>query len=471
MENQNGGQPQGEERKKSTSMGTKITVLVVLIALLAVGILLPIKLVPNAVSNIASTISSFFVAKPSTTVSADKTAINSGDQVSLKWTGSHNTNGAYSLSYECTTGLSLETSVNQPNEPVACGNTYYFTPNDNAIDVVIKANATRFTDAKITLGFLENGASTIDTLGTVTVTVTNPNLPEGLTSSTSTSVSETKPEAQTPETPSQPQTPQTHVVSNPNGLTDLEVRPIATGYINSYGVFVSSNSVSPSDQAAVKFAVVNVGDKNSGVWTFAADLPSQTDPHYVSGPQENLGPGDRIEYILGFKNINNTTDNTVMVNADPGNMLTERSKANNIARIHITNNAGVVSNPSGKADLTIRILDTGVVNRSTGAYTPASSVQSSDRAGVRFEVENIGSAATSAWQFRAQLPTTDVSNINYVSNTQASLNPGEKTTFTIAFENVAARGNNPVTITLDANNTINEPNEVNNTATANVVRN
>ncbi len=481
-------QQEPEQKKKKPSTPMKITVLVVLIVLLAAGILLPIKLVPNAVSSVASTITSFFKGKDEVKLSTDRSVLYSDEAFTIKWTGKHQTNGTYSLSYACATGLRLTTSVNQtPNEAITCDNPYYFSPNDNTIELTAITESTRYTDLVFTLGFLENGASTIDNVGSLNITITNEALAEslptgGAPTATSTPSAETpdtapvaeepvvtpvtpepttKPTTNNPSTPAQP-------VSNPNGKADLEVRAISTGYLNENGTFVSSASVNRNQQAAIKFQVVNVGDKNTGTWSFVADIPSETDPRYMSGNQQNLGPGDRIEFVLGFKNMTNVQNNIATITADASNFIPERSESNNMVRMNIVNGDYVSSN--GRADLVVRMIDTGIVNRSNGSYSISSFASSADRVAVRFEVENIGSTATGSWKFQATLPTSDSVNAVYNSDTQPTLNPGEKRTYTIGFENLKNSGTNTVTVNVDSASQVTEANE-NNTASININRN
>jgi hypothetical protein len=465
--------PQHSEQKTNgPSTGVKITVLVILIALLAAGILLPIKIIPNAFSSIGSSISSFFKGNESQKLSVDRSTINSGEQFTLSWDGSHRTDGTYALTYECGTGLRLETSINQPNEAITCGNTFYFAPNENAINLTAITASTQFTDLKMDLGFLQNGASTVDTIGNITVTVTNNNLPEALTPSTATTTPKpATPVVVKPVTPKpkpKPVITPTKPVSNPNGIADLEVRAVATGYLTDTGIFIPSATVTSNRQAAIKFQVVNVGNKNTGTWTFTVDLPSETDPRYVSGNQQNLGPGDRIEYVLGFSNVLHIQNNIATVSVDPLNFIRERSETNNIVRMSITN--GDYGTQNGKADLTIRMLDTGIVNRSTGTYTIATRATSGDRVAARFEVTNNGTIPTGVWRFQATLPTSDTNNQLFLSDTLPSLNPGEKRTYTVGFENLQNVGTNTITITVDSANQVSETNE-NNTASISINRN
>jgi hypothetical protein len=108
---------------------------------------------------------------------------------------------------------------------------------------------------------------------------------------------------------------------------------MATGYLNpTTKSIVPSINVPAGMEAAVKFKITNIGDNYTGHWTFSVNLPSDTDPHYTSAEQQNLAPGDRIEYVLGFeKSLSNNGSGTAVIIADPSNLIKELSKVNNIA--------------------------------------------------------------------------------------------------------------------------------------------
>ncbi len=124
------------------------------------------------------------------------------------------------------------------------------------------------------------------------------------------------------------------VVSNPYGLPDLEVRIIATGFLNENNIFIPSDTIYSNQQAAVKFQIGNVGTNDTGAWGFSANLPSVTDSFYNSPLQQNLRPGDRIEFTLGFRNPTNTQNHVGTITANPSNTISENSKANNSANVY-----------------------------------------------------------------------------------------------------------------------------------------
>src|SRR3954470_18025553 len=87
-----------EERTPTTM--AKVLVLIGLIILLIIGILLPIKLVPSAVTGIKDYFSSLF-RRTSVELSTNKEQIISGEPFTLSWSGATRENGSYILSYPC----------------------------------------------------------------------------------------------------------------------------------------------------------------------------------------------------------------------------------------------------------------------------------------------------------------------------------------------------------------------------------
>ena len=122
-------------------------------------------------------------------------------------------------------------------------------------------------------------------------------------------------------------------VSTPYGLADLEVRIVAVGYLTTNNVFIPTNTINSNQHIAVKFQIINIGTNNSGLWGFSAELPSTTDPRYNSPLQQNLRPGDRIEYTLGFYNPITGQNHIGFITANPSNTIAEYSKTNNVANV------------------------------------------------------------------------------------------------------------------------------------------
>lgn len=94
----------------------------------------------------------------------------------------------------------------------------------------------------------------------------------------------------------------TPVAPAPYGLSDLTVIVDRIGYLttNSTDSFVASPTVPDGTRPAVRFTVKNIGTNYSGTWRFNASIPTRNNFTYTSDLQQSLGPGDSIDYVLGF---------------------------------------------------------------------------------------------------------------------------------------------------------------------------
>lgn len=98
------------------------------------------------------------------------------------------------------------------------------------------------------------------------------------------------------------------VTSNPIVTKPITVQPVvetpsATTYQPKSPAKIISNIISTNiigNRTIVKFNVQNVGETTSGVWSFAATLPSSATPKYYSVAQRALTPKSGVVYTLGF---------------------------------------------------------------------------------------------------------------------------------------------------------------------------
>lgn len=121
------------------------------------------------------------------------------------------------------------------------------------------------------------------------------------------------------------------------------------------------------------------------------------------------------------------------------------------------------SNPQGFIDLSVRVIEVGLVNKTTGAFTASSSPNralATERVAVRFTVENLGSRTSDQWTFNAVLPTFPAHIFS--SPTQQALGPGDRIEFTLAFDSFVDANEGVLTLNIDPTNRINEPNKTNN---------
>lgn len=124
---------------------------------------------------------------------------------------------------------------------------------------------------------------------------------------------------------------------------------------------------------------------------------------------------------------------------------------------------GAVSNPAGKPDLAVRILEIGTLDTVTNAFIKTTSVLQNGRGAVRFAVENLGTKTSPSWSFTAALPTYPFHV--YQSTSQQPLAPGERIEYTIGFDSVSSAVTAGVfTVNVDPSNSIWEVSESNNIA-------
>ncbi|MDO8510279.1 MAG: CARDB domain-containing protein [bacterium] len=114
------------------------------------------------------------------------------------------------------------------------------------------------------------------------------------------------------------------------GKADLAVRITARGVIELSGAFRETSVVTLNDKIAVKFEVMNNGDKETGAWRFKATLPtSPNDSTYDSRTFITLAPSQKIDFTLTFDRVKNQGNNTVSIVVDPDNAVAEIDEGNN----------------------------------------------------------------------------------------------------------------------------------------------
>lgn len=117
--------------------------------------------------------------------------------------------------------------------------------------------------------------------------------------------------------------------------------------------------------------------------------------------------------------------------------------------------------PTGKPDLSVRIVAVGVINPVSGAFENRYPVGPEEIAAVQFSIANNGSASTGNYYFSANLPMQG--GYLYQSPVQANLTPGSHVLNTLRFKPLMA-GGGTVTISVDTTYAVSESNEGNNAA-------
>jgi len=126
-------------------------------------------------------------------------------------------------------------------------------------------------------------------------------------------------------------------ISNPYGKVDLKAEILEVGIIDEESnTFVATSTLSVQNKLAVKFLISNVGTKTAEGWTFNAVLPTTPLYIYHSNNQENLKPGESMEYILAFNQPKKSDEATIIINADPTGSFFEPNEDDNIVKKIVT---------------------------------------------------------------------------------------------------------------------------------------
>ena len=103
-----------------------------------------------------------------------------------------------------------------------------------------------------------------------------------------------------------------------NGLPDLVVTINAIGYLatTSADSFIASTTVPVGSRPAVTFTIKNSGTNATGAWRWSASIPTASNFIYQSVPQQNLNPGDYIDYAFGFDQAIPGVDKMISITAN-----------------------------------------------------------------------------------------------------------------------------------------------------------
>ncbi len=137
-----------------------------------------------------------------------------------------------------------------------------------------------------------------------------------------------------------------------NGV-DLAIQIIDTGTVDrSTGQYSQTNYISSGNRAGVRFRVTNQGTLSSGSWNFSATLPNSNNNcsynygnncnnannNLTQSNQASLTPGESRIYILGFDGMQYGSNNSVTINLDPYNQTNDVNRGNNNASVNISVN-------------------------------------------------------------------------------------------------------------------------------------
>ncbi len=300
--------------------------LIIIIAWLGIQL---ISFMPGAFTSLASLADSVYNYKPvEIVVVSNKAVANAGEAFTLSW-NKPKQDGSFTFSYTCIEGVSVEVRATQDNiKTVTCDEDFNIGAVDT-IDLSVNSERNRFTEIPYTIAFIPSKSAEPAAFTDKTITVVNAMISPVVVTATTTPVAVITPDLKPvvvvkpepklepvkttpipvpkPVTP-KPTTPKPVVVStpiysipvsNPKGYTDVGVRILAIGTMNSNGRFVAANTIDNDAQGAIQFEIKNFGTKTSNSFTYTATLPNGT--VYKSPTQTALKPNERMVATIGFE--------------------------------------------------------------------------------------------------------------------------------------------------------------------------
>ena len=431
-----------KENKEKSNIFLRVGAIVLVVALLLVISFAIVKVVPRAISSLASanlSMSSIFTPKAGLTASLSAGLIKSGESTNINFskTGT-NTAGYYSLSYPCDSGAKLNYVNGDTSAAMNCAAPYPISPSGNSITItgIAPQNSTIVT-VPITLGFIANGSASSSLETKLSLSISN--------TGTSTTATSSNPILNTSTTtPSKKASPATTT-----GQADLSIRLVDEGIMDpTSGQFVSTRNFNAGNTVVVKFEIQNVGTKATGPWSFTTSEPmsNSADSYRSSGNLQSLLPGYSTGVVtLALTGIN-PNGGTVTIKTQPQNKTLSVVIP---AGSYNYNNNNNYSNGTynGNNDLALRII----------SITP-NSVHAGGTVQALVQVTNNSTNATGPYTVTATL-----NSISQTFNNLQSVPANGSTNLTITFTGVSAQGTGYLTVTGQTQNGY-DSNQNNNTS-------
>lgn len=133
---------------------------------------------------------------------------------------------------------------------------------------------------------------------------------------------------------------------------------------------------------------------------------------------------------------NNETTPQTEEEIDRGDLPTKKPTKSSTIDLTTDNKNDVDTNyfPEKSApDIEVRLVKVGIIDAKNN-FTETRVISPQDKVRVTFVVSNEGNAPTGAWKLKTTLPTTVVSDKNYISKIQPSLKPGDAFEMNLAFD-------------------------------------
>lgn len=431
------------------------------IILFIVLVLFIFRIVPIVVSNVSSFGKNIFSGMTKKTtydeiqVSTNNDTVNIESPVIVSFEYEpKNITGEYFVSYNCIEGVLFDIQSKDGPKRIICNTPLKLGNNISSISLTpqfTKSNS--FADSIITISYrdtknniIASGSKTITIKGDEDAAVAQGDNPYAINGSLSGSTVTTTVVAPTPTTTTNTTTPTYNPIYT-NPTKDLAITYIApTNYDSSFVMHV-----------------YNYGNTPTGPWEFSytdAENPSRT---VISPIQASLAGGQGLAITVRFDGQYNSNQ-TVFVQADPYNKITETNESNNASSVVIYggssnyNSNNNYYNSNDDADLVITDIEVGRI--SGNRFVQDSEIDEDDTSGVLFVVTNEGGESTGSWRFEiTNLPYDN--NDEYRSKTYSSLRPGESVEIITEFDGID-NGRYSIRVEVDSDDDVDEERENNN---------
>jgi hypothetical protein len=427
------------------------------IILFVVLVIFIFRMVPYAVSNIAS-MGSKITSSIKKTVSDEEIQITTDtDTVDIENPvifsfeyDPQETVGQYYVSYDCIDGLFFDIQSKDGPKRIICETPLKLGTNLSSISLTpIFTDSNTFADSVVLIEYKDTKGNVVAS-GSKTITVKGK---EGLASKESNpfdangSLSGSSVTTQ-PLTPSKTTATPTYTSTYIKPTRDL--------------VLTQASSIS-TDSTFVIY-VYNYGNTSTGPWEFSytdAENPSRT---VMSPIQASLGAGQGLAVTVRFDGQDNSRQ-TIAIVVDPSNKISETNESNNSGSTVITGDSSNSNdndddyNSRDDADLSITNMEVGRI--SGNRFDEDDEIEDNDTAAVRFVVKNQGGESTGSWRFEIDNLPYD-NDDTYRSKSYSSLRPGESLEVVVEFEDVD-EGRYSMRVEVDSDDDVDEERENNNT--------
>lgn len=236
------------------------------------------------------------------------------------------------------------------------------------------------------------------------------------------------------------------LISITPGLSQLAgnaARLISSVFVAAEELHVETNATSTAAGSTFTLSWTHKNSAGGGTYTLhypcerGVSLQAATGDnreHRACGTTHTIGDSAQERITLAAtKDSTGTVPITISYRRETGPTAALRDSTTITVTNEATGGSDTPAVPAGPADLSIYLIDTGVVDPETNTFTARDTVHDDERAALRFAVKNRGGNTSKAWRFMAHLPTMDGMKA-FESSTKQALAPGDRIEFTLGFD-------------------------------------